>query len=51
MHQMKEHGKNPQDQTNEEKIGSIPEKQFKIVIVKMVKRNPQKRNGENAKIK
>ena len=26
MQQMKEHGKNPQDQINEEKISSIPEK-------------------------
>ena len=27
---MKEHGKNPQDQTNEENIGSLPEKEFSI---------------------
>ena len=26
MNQMKEHDKNSQDQTNEEKIGSLPEK-------------------------
>ena len=49
--EMKEQIRNTEVQINEEKIGKLPEKQFKIVIVKMVKRNPQKRNGENAKIK
>ena len=33
---MKEHGKNPQDQTNEEEIGSLPEKKFRIIIVKQI---------------
>ena len=33
---MKEQGKNPPDQTNEEEIGSIPEKEFRIMIVKMI---------------
>ena len=33
--QMKEQGKNPPDLTNEEEIGSIPEKEFRIMIVKM----------------
>ena len=32
---MKEEGKNPPDQTNEEEIGSLPEKEFRIMIVKM----------------
>ena len=32
--QMKEQGKNPQDQTNEEQIGSLPEKEFRVMIVK-----------------
>ena len=48
--QMKEKTRNIEVKINEEEIGKLPEKQFKIVIVKMVKRNPQKRNGENAKI-
>ena len=34
--QMKEQGKNPPDQTNEEEIGSLPEKQFRVTIVKMI---------------
>ena len=33
---MKEEGKNPPDLTNEEEIGSLPEKEFRIMIVKMI---------------
>ena len=33
---MKEQGKNPSDQINEEEIGSPPEKEFRIIIVKMI---------------
>ena len=33
---MKEQGKNPPDLTNEEEIGSLPEKRIKIMIVKMI---------------
>ena len=33
---MKEQGKHPPYQTNEEKIGSLPEKEFRIMIVKMI---------------
>ena len=34
--QMKEEGKNPPDQTNEEEIGSLPEKEFRVMIIKMI---------------
>ena len=34
--QMKEQGKNPPDLTNEEEIGSLLEKEFRIMIVKMI---------------
>ena len=34
--QMKEQGKNTTDQTNEEEIGSLLEKEFKVMIVKMI---------------
>ena len=34
--QMKEQGKNPPDQTNEEEVGSLPEKEFTVMIVKMI---------------
>ena len=33
---MKEQGKSPRDQTNEEEIGSLPEKEFSVMIVKMI---------------
>ena len=36
MQQMKEQGKNPTDQTNEEEIGSLLEKEFRIMRVKMI---------------
>ena len=34
---MKEQGKNRPDETNEEEIGSLPEKEFRVMIVKMIK--------------
>ena len=33
---MKEQGKNPTDQTNEEEIGSLSEKELRVMIVKMI---------------
>ena len=36
MLQMKEQGKNPPDKTNEEKVGSLPEKEFRVLTVKMI---------------
>ena len=33
---MKEQGKNLQDQINENEIGNLPEKEFRIMIVKMI---------------
>ena len=33
---MKEQGKNSPDQTNEEEIGSLREKEFRVMIVKMI---------------
>jgi len=35
IHQVKEHDKYPPNQTKEEETGSLPEKEFKIMIVKM----------------
>ena len=34
--QVKEHDKCPPDQTKEEEIGSLPEKDFRIMIIKMI---------------
>ena len=36
MQQMKEQSKSPPDQTNKEEIGSLPEKEFRVMIVKMI---------------
>ena len=40
--QIKVQGKNPPDLTNEEEIGSLPEKEFKIMIVKMIQNRMEK---------
>ena len=34
--QVKKHDKGPPNQTKEEEIGSLPEKEFRIMIVKIV---------------
>ena len=36
IQQAKEHGKYPANQTKEEEIGSLPEKEFRIMIGKMI---------------
>ena len=36
MSQMKEQGKNLQDQINEDEIGNLPEKAFRVIIVKVI---------------
>ena len=33
---MKEQGKNPSEQTNKEEMSSLPEKEFRVMIVKMI---------------
>ena len=33
---MKKQGKIPPDQINEEEISSVPEKEFRVIIVKMI---------------
>ena len=34
--QIKEQGKNLQDQINEQEIGNLPEKEFRVMILKMI---------------
>ena len=36
IHQMKEQDKTPEKQLNEVEIGNLPEKEFRIMIVKMI---------------
>ena len=41
--QVKEHDKCPPNQTKEEEIGSLPGKEFRIIIVKMIQNLENKR--------
>ena len=41
MQQMKELGKNPLDQINEE-IGSLPEKEFRVILIKMIQKKKKR---------
>ena len=36
IQQVKEHDKHPPNQTKDEEIGNLPEKEFRIMIVKMI---------------
>ena len=47
MQQMKEQGKIPPDQTNEEEIRSLPEKEFRVMIVKMIQNLGKRINTRN----
>ena len=42
IQQVKEHDKCPPNQTKEEEIGSLPEKEFKIMVVKMIQNIEEK---------
>ena len=44
---MKEQGKNPPDLTNEEEIGSLPEKEFRIMILNMIQNLGNRENTRN----
>ena len=46
---MKEKTRDTEVQINEEEIGKLPEKEFRIMIVKMIK-NLEKKNVENVRI-
>ena len=39
MYQMKEQDKTPEKQLNEVETGNLPEKEFRIIIVKIRKKN------------
>ena len=48
---MKEKTRNTEVQTNEEEIGKLPVKQFRVIIVKMIKKKKSwKQNGECKKM-
>ena len=48
--QMKEQGKNPPDLINEEEIGSLPKKEFRVMIVKMIQNLRNRMEAMNEKI-
>jgi len=45
IQQVKEHDKNPPKQRKEEEVGSLPEKEFRIMIEKMIQNLEKKKNG------
>ena len=45
MYQRKEQDKTPEKQLNEVEIGNLPEKEFRIMIVKMIQDLRKKKNG------
>ena len=51
IQQVKEHDKSPPTQTKEEEIGSPPEKEFRIMTVKMIQDPENKMELQIAEIK
>ena len=50
MFQMKEKDKNPQEQLNEEDIGNLHEKEFRVTIVKMIQNLRKRMEAQTKKI-
>ena len=46
MYQMKEQDKTPEKQANKVELGNLPEKEFRIMIVKMIQ-TLEKNGGKN----
>ena len=44
---MKEEGKNPPHLTKEEEIGSLPEKEFRMMVVNMIQNRGNRENTRN----
>ena len=51
MLQMKEQYKNPQEQLNEEEIGNLPEKEFRVMMIKMINDLRKRMKAQVEKIK
>ena len=47
---MKEQGKNLQEQINEEEIGNLPGKEFRVMIVHMIQNLGNRMEARNEKI-
>ena len=50
MSQIKEQGKNLQDQITEEEIGSLPEKDFRVMTAKMIQNLGNRIEAQTEKI-
>ena len=50
MSQMKEQGKNLQDQISEKEIGNLPEKEFRVMIVNMIQNLGKRMEAQIEKI-
>ena len=50
MSQVKEQGKSLQDQINEDEIGNLPEKEFRVMIVKMIQKLRNRMEAQIEKI-
>ena len=50
MYQSKKQGKNLQHQINEEELGKLPEKEFRIMIVKMIQNLGNRMEAQTEKI-
>ena len=48
--QKKEHDKNPQEQLSEVEIGNLPEKEFRVMIVKMIQDLGKRMEAQSEKI-
>ena len=51
IQQIKEHDKTPQNQTQEKEIGSLSEKEFRIMIVKLIQNLGEKGRLETRRTK
>ena len=47
MSHVKEHNKTPEEQVSEVEIGNLPEKEFRVMIVKMIQDLGKKNGGRD----
>ena len=50
MFQIKEQDKTPEEELSEEKIGNLPKKEFRGIIVKMTKEPRRRMDAQNKKL-
>ena len=50
MYQTKEHDKTPEE-LNEMEIGDLPEKEFRVIVVKMIKELKRRTDAQSEKLK